>query len=334
MIKVFECGQGDSAYIEELNLLVDLGEKEISPIFPNDKIDVMVTHSHSDHIMGVKLANYSINKLFMPAYLPECLAILNKLRERKLYVYNQNIELVYEGKKLYQNKITVLNPPLDPWNYWNKVNAVTSDDVNSMLSELGFSDVTFLDDFNSELNNYYPFINNDSLTEADSNYNPEEFIKNLLKVIAYYYKSTRNIDKAVYSFLYEDANILSIIFSYTNLGCTYLFTGDANKAQFKRINNINSNALVCDFLKVPHHGSKYSLDTAILQMMQPKIAVVSHNNRYFGNSKDCHPNQEVVDLFFPNSNIRLYSTNDIIKPGINTIPKHVGKIPGFDVVIE
>lgn len=334
MIKVFECGQGDSAYIEELNLLVDLGKNEISPTFPDDKIDVMVTHSHNDHVMGVKLANYSINKLFLPAYLPECLAIINKLRNRNIYVFDQNIELVYEGKQLYQNKITVLNPPLAPWDYWDEVDAVTPEDVNSMLSELGFSIDTFMEELNREFKDHFPIVNIDSTIDGNTTYNPVLFAKNLLKVIAYYYKSNHDIDKAVKSFLYEDANVLSIVFSYTNNGCTHLFTGDVYKAQFIRINNTNSNALACDFLKVPHHGSKHSLDNEVLQMMQPKAAVVSHNNRRFGRAKDTHPNKEVVDLFYPNSNIMLYSTNDIIKSGITTLSKHVGQIPGFDVVIE
>jgi len=53
MITFFECGQGDSAYIKELNLLVDLGDKTSNNSKISGKVDLMISHSHDDCFFAI-----------------------------------------------------------------------------------------------------------------------------------------------------------------------------------------------------------------------------------------------------------------------------------------
>ena len=345
MISIFECGQGDAAYIDELNLLVDLGDKEqelpvVNAEVKNNKIDVMITHSHDDHLKGASLLDSDkYNTLFMPAYLPECITILEKLHMRGLII-PPRIELVYEEKQLYDKQVTVLNPPLEPWNYWSKVGKISMSEVQEMLSSLNLSLSDIIDAVNEVQNSYTHTKEFDNKIADDERQtiqkiinNTQLFIESVLKVITYYYKQCHDISKAVNYFEINDANVFSVIFSYKAKNShKYLFTGDANKAQFKRILKKDEKALECDFLKVPHHGSKNSLNEKYLRKMHPKVAVISHDNGLFGRAKDPHPNKEIINLL-ENENIDYYSTNDIIKNGTIIKQKYRGQIKGFDVSI-
>jgi len=85
-----------------------------------------------------------------------------------------------------------------------------------------------------------------------------------------------------------------LIFSYIDNNFTVLFTADASarlllqiiKSNQKYLNNV-------DILKTPHHGSKNGLNNTILQLANPKVAVISvgENNQYG------HPNPQILDLF-------------------------------------
>ena len=67
-------------------------------------------------------------------------------------------------------------------------------------------------------------------------------------------------------------------------------------------------------MKVPHHGSKHSLDEDIFNYINPEYAIISHGNAKFGRNKDAHPNKEVVDLL-QRKKVRIFPTNDIVKDG-------------------
>ncbi|MBO4858759.1 MAG: hypothetical protein J5527_09610 [Treponema sp.] len=332
MITVYECGQGDSAFIQDLSLLVDLGEKQPNNLPNVSNIDLMISHSHDDHIFGIKLFNYNVNQLIVPAYLPECNTIISKLKNKNTYKCSNKLRLVCDGMLLYNGKVRILNPPVEPWNNWKKVEKVTDDQVNSFLIEIGLS--------REEIQNTLASLEYESEIPPIANYNRDLFVISMLKVIAYnYYSYQGNLSRAINSFVNDEANDLSIIFSYkADNNIIYLFTGDANKKQFERINLEDANALKCDVLKVPHHGSKNSLDQEIIGYMSPKIAIVSHNNRKFGNAKDSHPNQEILDLF-ENNKIPLFSTNDVLKEDKqnNTqkivMAKYRGTIKGYDIAI-
>ena len=71
-------------------------------------------------------------------------------------------------------------------------------------------------------------------------------------------------------------NQSSIIFCFTALGGTYLFTGDAGKEALHRvIENDYGQLENLRWLKVPHHGSKHNLDNVIVNYFKPQSSYIS-----------------------------------------------------------
>jgi competence protein ComEC len=71
---------------------------------------------------------------------------------------------------------------------------------------------------------------------------------------------------------------------------SFLFTGDIEKEEEKELMASFPDLLTVDFLKVSHHGSKYSTSAEFLKKVQPRGAIisVSAKNRYG------HPAEEVL----------------------------------------
>ena len=103
-----------------------------------------------------------------------------------------------------------------------------------------------------------------------------------------------------------------------------LLTGDASKKVFKRLIRENPKAISAYYLKMPHHGSKHNMDEAILDSINPRSVIISHNNGRFGKAKDSHPNQEVLDMLADRS-IKILITNDVVKNGIRVMKKELHK---------
>lgn len=84
-------------------------------------------------------------------------------------------------------------------------------------------------------------------------------------------------------------NSLVIYMKYKNN--TFLFTGDIEKeAENNIINNYNFNI---DVLKVPHHGSKTSSTQDFLNILKPKLSIIScGRNNYYN-----HPASEVLQRY-------------------------------------
>ncbi len=110
-----------------------------------------------------------------------------------------------------------------------------------------------------------------------------------------------------------NSNQASVVCKF-NYEKSILFTGDVDKIILKQIINNHSKEIECDYLKVPHHGSKNNLNASIVKKINPEKAIISHNNMRFGRSKDSHPNKEVLDIL-KKQNVELIATNDIIKDG-------------------
>ena len=91
-----------------------------------------------------------------------------------------------------------------------------------------------------------------------------------------------------YSFLMKDENAASLIYRVELFSSTFLFMGDATKAEEQKLlqEDIQS-----DVLKVGHHGSKTSSSISFLEKVHPDYAIISagENNRYN------HPSEEVLD---------------------------------------
>lgn len=93
-------------------------------------------------------------------------------------------------------------------------------------------------------------------------------------------------------------------------------TGDADISVFYRL--IKKYFIKAHILKIPHHGSKESINYEVLKEISPKVAIISHNNRLFGKTKDSHPNIEVINTL-KRLEIKAYYTNDVIKNGKVTV---------------
>lgn len=90
----------------------------------------------------------------------------------------------------------------------------------------------------------------------------------------------------------EDLNKNSIVFILKYMDYKMLFTGDIDSDVEKTlIDKYNIENLT--FLKVAHHGSKYSSSDEFLSVVNPKIASIScgYKNRYG------HPHQETLNRF-------------------------------------
>lgn len=92
----------------------------------------------------------------------------------------------------------------------------------------------------------------------------------------------------------EDKNQNSLVLSYSDNVMKALFTGDADEVAIDYMMNRHGD-LLCkhyDYLKVPHHGSKYSISKNLYNEIRFDNAIVScgENNRYG------HPHNETIDL--------------------------------------
>lgn len=343
MVKIFNVGQGDSflfnagprCHFGNEPLLIDCGRRGSNVIrhFAPSPFSLMLTHSHSDHIGGLNqtIANVA-SVIFIPFYLPEVLEIHKYLRRyiytgtRGLNLMNRHyygkLRLVGEGDMLCDH-LQILNPPKRKakFNHFRTSNYSIQRAIEvfrefnielnlANILEYRSPEIGFLNE-NNELNNAYRedaqsffrgfFISTAQILDENRQYLESDRSRGYL----------RNLLLSSYTL---NANQASIVFKHEFGGTKYLFTGDADTNVFYRIerdgHNIQSN-----FLKVPHHGSRHCLDRHILGLINPDVAVVSHNNRRFGRSTDPHPHREVIDLL-DNLAIETHYTNDVIKDRI------------------
>lgn len=332
MLTVFNCGQGDASIFDHPGLerpfVIDLGPTgfEFPEYFPN-KIDLLITHSHSDHIGGRLSSFYEVNTLYIPAYFPEILKIYQKLLKTKLlppFKFN-NVKILHEGVTLtHRNsclKTKILNPPLNPElifkNVKKKKLEISNNDISKFLTKYN----TTIEDILKE-ETYLDKI--DNISNIPDGYSAETFVRLSVGMIAHMMLGKRaKIEKVFARFLEYDANKISIVSLHT--GCSIqpiLMTGDADKSVFNRLIKKGS-SIKANILKVPHHGSKKSIGYRILTKIDPQIAIVSHNNGLFGKAKDPHPNKEVINAL-NRLKIKTYYTNDVIKDGKVIVPAYRG----------
>lgn len=117
------------------------------------------------------------------------------------------------------------------------------------------------------------------------------------------------IDGLTFEILYPSKNIVSENYNNSSLvlymdynNSKFLFTGDIEKEGESEIVN-NYTKLNTDILKVPHHGSKTSSTQNFIDIVKPKVAIISSSkNNYYG-----HPHKEVVDRY-KNIDSKIYNT--------------------------
>lgn len=333
MLKVFNCGQGDSmklcfkgCYWDDLPLYIDLGPSTYRRKIRNPQFDLLITHCHDDHILGADFSRTStMRDLYIPAYLPELRKILGKLTLRKPKIPlppSGNVYLVHDGYQMGQCKHnSVLNPSLDPLVLFG-LRKIDDNLVRRFLEQYGTSVDSILDSNDDDELNY---------VQKPSGYQPKLFVQAAVQRIAQ--KRAPTLDKAIKSFMEYDSNKLSVVFQYCNAEQRFLLTGDADVSVFKRIIKRNDQRIKCTVLKVPHHGSKKNLNQSILEYMSPKYAIFSHKNGLFGNSSDPHPNKEVLG-WCRSLNIKMYFTNDVVKDARVIEHSHRGAVLDADTVIQ
>ncbi len=90
----------------------------------------------------------------------------------------------------------------------------------------------------------------------------------------------------------EDENQMSLVLMVIYDGVKILMTGDIDKEGEKNVVNSTYKIqdLNCDILKVPHHGSKYSMSEFFLNHTSPQCAVIQVGKNNFG-----HPSSAVLE---------------------------------------
>jgi competence protein ComEC len=99
----------------------------------------------------------------------------------------------------------------------------------------------------------------------------------------------------------KDLNNSSLVQKYyINSRSVFLFTGDVDA---KILGNINDD-LSAGYIKVPHHGSKNSLNQEVIEKVSPQYAIISSGKNSYG-----HPSKEVISLLDINE-IKIFITNN------------------------
>ena len=99
----------------------------------------------------------------------------------------------------------------------------------------------------------------------------------------------------------DDLNNCSLVIKVIYKDVSYLFTGDAEKAELKEI----TSDITADVLKVGHHGSSTSTYEEFLEAVDPEIAVISvgEDNEYG------HPHKEVMQ-YLSDYGCQIYRTDE------------------------
>lgn len=101
----------------------------------------------------------------------------------------------------------------------------------------------------------------------------------------------------------ENSNLDSIVIELKMGNEKFLLTGDLPQEGEKQL--IASGAdLKSDYLKVSHHGSKYSTSIEFLEKINPKEAIISVGKNSYG-----HPNKETLDKLLGKS-IQILRTDE------------------------
>ncbi len=103
----------------------------------------------------------------------------------------------------------------------------------------------------------------------------------------------------------SDDNDLSIVSILKFVNFEALLTGDISPKATQLILSKNLIGPV-EYIKVPHHGSRYGLTKSLLEAARPSVAVISLKK---GNSYG-HPHKETLDLL-AEFGIKVYRTDEI-----------------------
>ena len=294
-VHFIDVGQGDCTFIELPNgetVLIDSGRSEYSGVVVGyiknlgyQKIDcIIATHSDADHIgaLGAVLTEFEVRYIFRPYVVSVNASILGKADDLEGVIASDE-EVVYETSDEYATFIKLA--------YEETYNGAIS--TIYTLSDKAICDVFYsTEDVYYTLEIAFPIAIEDayftSITGRTSGYK-----------IPYYNDEDKNTLSAVvlYSLQNEIAERKFLFMADATLDSEAEIINKANNnEEFKaRMSNV-------DVLKVAHHGSKYSTGEELLNLIKPRVAVVSvGTNNSYG-----HPAQETLSRlsqYCPTENI-------------------------------
>ena len=143
-------------------------------------------------------------------------------------------------------------------------------------------------------------VKNVVLNNGNVNYLEKKIVSSGINVTQKYklkYYNIMNLNND----LYDNENDNSIINYVTFLRYKFLFMGDAStKVEEKLLNEYDLTNI--NFLKVGHHGSKYSTGKNFVNKLKPTYSIISvgRNNKYG------HPNEEILNNL---SDSKIYRTD-------------------------
>jgi len=92
-------------------------------------------------------------------------------------------------------------------------------------------------------------------------------------------------------YLPEDENQMSLVMMVVYNGIRILMTGDIDQdgeeAVMDAFEDKNKEVLKCDILKVPHHGSKYSMGSSFIEYTNPNCGIIQVGKNNFGHPSSC-----------------------------------------------
>lgn len=318
------------------------------------KIIISLSHAHKDHISGLSyLSQYydRLDSVWLPRYYDQVIIFIDfilRLKGIKKIPFDygllirakqsinvsrllSNISSVTSRRMIgfYQglsvcNHIEVLNPQYSVEENLS-IREEVLDNYIEGLKKTGYAELKeWFDD--KDFNRIGASILSEGWSDNITPLLEQEDLNNSLRMIhGLIYKHRENIASFVkrptlstfrklFLPIEKDMNNLSLILHYADDKSNILFTGDATISVFENL--IKKGILPeVDTLKIPHHGSKKSLTKDLLKFLNPKTAIISHNNGKFGRQVDPHPNREVINWLKSLQVDTLY-TNDVIKKGV------------------
>lgn len=243
------------------------------------------------------------------------------------------LSFAYEGKK-FCDHIECLNPPMHIKTFdW--IHNVEKNDLMKFVYE--FFNEAFVREMEmyiraqgnghkmidmNEFNSMWLFSEDEiqyELEYAKCNYVFDFIMKNITLFRKFNEKSTRDNLRKIYVNYVKCTHDVCVVLRTSFDMETFLLTGDASKKVFNRFikEDVEMRA---SYLKIPHHGSKHNMNKKILDRINPKVAIISHNNGHFGKAKDTHPHMEIVNLL-SQKEVKILLTNDVIKAGVTIMKK-------------
>lgn len=112
-------------------------------------------------------------------------------------------------------------------------------------------------------------------------------------------------------YVYSDENSASMVLMVTDGKTRLLFCGDADRSSEARF---AKQAGVCDIIKIPHHGSRTSTGSELLQAVRPDLAVISCDRQ----SSYGHPHRETVER------LETYQISSLVTDDAGAIRLRIG----------